>query len=93
LHARFQRQSVANFIAGLPAEEVYHAAQERGFTWGAARAPEALLDDAHLHDRGFWKQVKHPGLKSRFVAGSARIAVLPAATAAHLWLTKGLAQI
>ena len=25
---------VANFIASLPAEEVYHAAQERGFTWG-----------------------------------------------------------
>ena len=37
---------VANFIASLPAEEVYHAAQERGFTWGAVRAPEALLDDA-----------------------------------------------
>ena len=29
---------VANFIASLPAEEVYHAAQERGFTWGAVRA-------------------------------------------------------
>jgi len=26
------------------------------------RAPEALLDDAHLHDRGFWKQVEHPEL-------------------------------
>ena len=22
----------------------------------AVRAPEALLDDAHLHDRGFWKR-------------------------------------
>ena len=30
---------VANFIANLPAEEVYHAAQARGFTWGAVRAP------------------------------------------------------
>ena len=29
---------VANFIASLPAEEVYHAAQQRGFTWGAVRA-------------------------------------------------------
>src|SRR3977135_1318116 len=42
---------VANFIASLPAEDVYHAAQERGFTWGAVRPAEALLDDAHLHDR------------------------------------------
>jgi crotonobetainyl-CoA:carnitine CoA-transferase CaiB-like acyl-CoA transferase len=51
---------VSNFIASLPAEEVYHASQERGFTWGAVRAPEQLLDDAHLHDRGFWKEVEHP---------------------------------
>jgi benzylsuccinate CoA-transferase BbsE subunit len=58
---------VANFIASLPAEEVYHAAQERGFTWGAVRAPEALLDDAHLHDRGFWKKVEHPELGRSFV--------------------------
>jgi benzylsuccinate CoA-transferase BbsE subunit len=58
---------VANFIASIPAEEVYHAAQERGFTWGAVRAPEALLDDPHLHDRGFWKEVEHPDLGRRFV--------------------------
>jgi benzylsuccinate CoA-transferase BbsE subunit len=58
---------VANFIASLPAEEVYHAAQQRGFTWGAVRAPEALLDDAHLHDRGFWKEVEHPELGRSFV--------------------------
>ena len=58
---------VANFIASLPAEEVYHAAQERGFTWGAVRAPEALLDDPHLHDRGFWKEVEHPELGRSFI--------------------------
>jgi len=58
---------IANFIASLPAEEVYHAAQEPGFTWGAVRAPEALLDDAHLHDRGFWKQVEHKELGRSFV--------------------------
>jgi benzylsuccinate CoA-transferase BbsE subunit len=58
---------VGNFIANLPAEEVYHAAQARGFTWGAVRAPEELLDDAHLHDRGFWKQVEHPELGCSFV--------------------------
>ena len=58
---------VAGFIASLPAEEVYHAAQERGFTWGAVRAPEALLEDAHLHDRGFWKEVGHPEIGRSFV--------------------------
>ncbi len=57
---------VANFIASLPAEEAYHAAQERGFTWGVVRAPEDLLDDPHLHDRGFWKQVEHPELGRSF---------------------------
>ncbi len=58
---------LASFIASLPAEEVYHAAQERGFTWGAVRAPEALLEDAHLHDRGFWKTVQHPELGRSFI--------------------------
>jgi crotonobetainyl-CoA:carnitine CoA-transferase CaiB-like acyl-CoA transferase len=58
---------VADFIASLSAEEVYHAAQERGFTWGAVRAPEQLIDDAHLHDRGFWKEVEHPELGHSFI--------------------------
>jgi benzylsuccinate CoA-transferase BbsE subunit len=58
---------VAGFIASLPAEEVYHAAQERGFTWGAVRAPEALFDDPQLADRGFWTEVEHPELGRSFV--------------------------
>lgn len=58
---------IANFIASVPAEEAYHAAQERGFTWGAVRPSEALLDDPHLQDRGFWKQVEHPELGRSFV--------------------------
>ncbi len=57
---------LAAFIASVPAEEVYHAAQARGFTWGAVRAPEALLEDGHLQDRGFWKQVEHPELGRSF---------------------------
>ena len=58
---------VANFIASLPAEEVYHAAQQRGFTWGAVRAPETLLEDPHLRDRDFWKEVEHPELGRSFI--------------------------
>jgi crotonobetainyl-CoA:carnitine CoA-transferase CaiB-like acyl-CoA transferase len=58
---------LAGFIASLPAEEVYRAGQERGFTWGAVRAPEALLDDEHLRDRGFWKPVEHPELGRSFI--------------------------
>jgi benzylsuccinate CoA-transferase BbsE subunit len=58
---------VAGFIASLPAEEVYHAAQARGFTWGVVRAPEELLADGHLQDRGFWKTVEHPEVGRSFV--------------------------
>ncbi len=57
---------VAGFIASVSAEEAYHAAQARGFTWGAVRSPEELLDDPHLHDRGFWKDVEHPELGRGF---------------------------
>ncbi|MDX2155557.1 MAG: CoA transferase [Hyphomicrobiaceae bacterium] len=58
---------VAGFIASHPAEAIYHAAQDRGFTWAAVRAPEDLLDDGHLRDRGFWKTVEHPELGRSFV--------------------------
>ena len=58
---------LAGFIASLPAEEVYHAGQKRGFTWGAVRVPETLLEDEHLRDRGFWKQVEHDELGRSFI--------------------------
>ena len=58
---------VAGFIASLPAEQAYQAAQERGFTWGVVRAPEDLFDDLHLQDRGFWKQVEHTELARSFI--------------------------
>ena len=58
---------LASFIASLPAEEVYRAGQGAGFTWGAVRAPEDLLKDEHLHDRGFLKTVEHPELGRSFV--------------------------
>ena len=53
---------LADFIASLPADEIYHAGQSRGFTWASVRAPEELLDDGHLQDRDFWKRVEHPEL-------------------------------
>jgi len=57
---------LADFIAAQPSETVYRAAQERGFTWGAVRAPEDLVRDDHLRDRGFWKDVAHPELGRSF---------------------------
>ena len=57
---------IARFIASQPADEIYHAAQNRGFTWASVRAPEDLLDDGHLQDRDFWKQVEHPELGRSF---------------------------
>jgi len=65
---------VASFIASMPAEEVYHAAQERGFTWAPVRAPEEVIADPHLLDRNFWKEVEHPELgRSVIYPGEAAI--------------------
>ena len=58
---------LANFIANRTAEEVYHEAQERGFPWGAVRAPDDLPSDRHLEDREFWTEVAHPELDRTFI--------------------------
>ncbi len=57
---------MGKFIGGLTQEEAYHGAQERGVNWGAIRTPDELLDDGHLHDRGFWVNVEHPELGRSF---------------------------
>ena len=36
-------------------------------TLGYILPTEALLDDLHLHDRGFWQEVEHPELGHSFV--------------------------
>jgi crotonobetainyl-CoA:carnitine CoA-transferase CaiB-like acyl-CoA transferase len=36
-------------------------------TRGYILPTEALLDDLHLHDRGFWKEVEYPELGRSFV--------------------------
>ena len=54
------------FAARLPADEIAHGGQQRGFNWGSVRAPEDLIEDGHLADRGFWVDVAHPELGRSF---------------------------
>jgi crotonobetainyl-CoA:carnitine CoA-transferase CaiB-like acyl-CoA transferase len=51
---------MTRFMAALPAETVYHEAQQRGFPLGPIRAPEEVLEDEHFRDRGFFVEVEHP---------------------------------
>jgi crotonobetainyl-CoA:carnitine CoA-transferase CaiB-like acyl-CoA transferase len=57
---------LANFAANMTRDEVAHGGQERGFNWGAIRAPDELIDEGHLNDRGFWVDVPHPELGKTF---------------------------
>lgn len=47
-------------------DEIAHGGQQRGFTWGAVRAPDELVGEEHLNDRGFWVEVPHPELGRSF---------------------------
>ena len=57
---------ITKFVTSRTSEEIYNGAQERGFPWGTIRAPDDLLDDGHLQDRGFWVNVEHPELGRSF---------------------------
>jgi crotonobetainyl-CoA:carnitine CoA-transferase CaiB-like acyl-CoA transferase len=57
---------VLNFFANITRDEAYHGMQERGFTVGAVRAPDELLGDPHLGDRGFWAEVEYPEVGKKF---------------------------
>ena len=57
---------IARFVAHLPADEIAHGGQQRQFNWGSVRAPEDLLEDEQLADRGFWVDVVHPELGRSF---------------------------
>ena len=57
---------VANFAKHLTRDEIAHGGQQRGFTWGAVRAPDELVGEEHLNDRGFWVEVPHPELGRSF---------------------------
>jgi crotonobetainyl-CoA:carnitine CoA-transferase CaiB-like acyl-CoA transferase len=65
---------IARFVAQMPQAEVAHGGQARQFNWGAVQAPDDLIDDGHLADRGFWVDVEHPELGRSFkYPGSAAI--------------------
>ncbi len=57
---------IARFAARLPADEIAHGGQQRQFNWGSVRAPEDLIEDGHMIDRGFWVDVVHPELGRTF---------------------------
>ena len=65
-HAAHIDAVIARFVAHLPQAEVAHGGQARQFNWGAVRAPDELIDDGHLADRGFWVDVEHPELGRSF---------------------------
>lgn len=54
------------FVANITQEQAYYGAQQRGFAWGAVRAPEEVAEDPHFHDRGFFVEVEHPELGRSF---------------------------
>ena len=54
---------VSRFVAALDAEDVYRGAQACGLPWGAVRAPDEALEDAHLHDRGHFAAATGEGVE------------------------------
>ena len=58
--------AVGTFVSQLTADEAYHGGQARGFTWGAVRSIDEVMEDQHLVDRGFWVDVHHEELDATF---------------------------
>ena len=58
---------MAEFIAQMPQEEIWHGGQELGFPWGAMRNIGEIMDDPHLQERGFYVEVEHPELERSFI--------------------------
>ncbi len=50
------------WAARYTVDELYEGAQLRRIPYAAVRAPEALLADRHLAERGFFVPIEHPGL-------------------------------
>jgi crotonobetainyl-CoA:carnitine CoA-transferase CaiB-like acyl-CoA transferase len=54
------------FFARIPLEESWRGGQEQGMPWGGVRSMDEILDDPHLHERGFFVEVAHPELGRSF---------------------------
>jgi crotonobetainyl-CoA:carnitine CoA-transferase CaiB-like acyl-CoA transferase len=63
--------ALERYCALHTADEIYRAGQAAGFPWAPCRTPDENLDDAHLHDRGFWVPVYHPELGRQFLYAGA----------------------
>jgi crotonobetainyl-CoA:carnitine CoA-transferase CaiB-like acyl-CoA transferase len=59
-------EAVAAFVARRDAEDVYRLGQARGFPWASVRTADESLDDPHLHDRGFFVDVRHDELDATY---------------------------
>jgi benzylsuccinate CoA-transferase BbsE subunit len=55
------------FFTHISLDEAWRGGQEVGFPWGAVRSLDDILDDPHLHDRGFFIEVEHAELGQRFI--------------------------
>jgi len=56
-----------HFFTHIPLEEAWHGGQQQGLPWGAVRTMDEILDDPHVHERGFFVEVEHPELGRSFV--------------------------
>lgn len=57
---------VADFVANMPQDEVWHIGQKNGFHWGAVRTLDEIVEDSHLRDRQFFTEVEHSELGRSF---------------------------
>jgi crotonobetainyl-CoA:carnitine CoA-transferase CaiB-like acyl-CoA transferase len=55
-------RALKRLAAKHDAEELYRLGQGAGLPWGVIRAPDEVLDDAHLAARGHFVAVAHPEL-------------------------------
>jgi benzylsuccinate CoA-transferase BbsE subunit len=61
-HADALFDELDRWAAGYTVAELHEGAQLRRLPYAAVRAPEALLDDPHLRERGFFVPIEHPAL-------------------------------
>ena len=61
-HAEALFDELDRWAANYTVAELYEGAQIRRLPYAAVRPPEALLDDPHLANRGFFVPIEHPDL-------------------------------